>query len=387
MKIALVSPYDYPYPGGVTEHIHHLEMEFTRRGHTVKIIAPSSTTTGTDHDDLSRNIYRIGGIVPVPVSGSIARITLSPSAYRWIKKILHKERFDIVHLHEPLMPVLCLVALRHSKSVNIGTFHAYRESNFAYLAGKAVLKRFVGRIHGRIAVSPPARELVSKYFPGEYEIIPNGIDLDTFGADDIQPLPQYQDDHRNVLFVGRMEKRKGLRYLLSAWPSITRQQPQTRLIVVGEGDLREECENFVTENRLANVVCCGFVSNAELPRYYRTADVFCAPSTGFESQGIILLEGMAAGRPIVASGIAGYRRVITDGQEGLLVPPEDDAALSAAIVQLLEDADLRQRMGQAGRVTAQGYAWDRVAGQVLDYYQEVAYKVNRRAHLRRVLSR
>ncbi len=383
MKIALVSPYDYPYPGGVTEHIHHLEMEFTRRGHIVKIIAPSST----NKDELNQNIYRIGGIVPVPVSGSIARITLSPSAYRWMKRILHKERFDIVHLHEPLMPVLCLVTLRHSKSVNIGTFHAYRESNFAYLAGKAVLKRFVGRLHGCIAVSPPARELVSKYFPGEYEIIPNGIDVETFGAEGIPPLPQYKDDKLNVLFVGRMEKRKGLRYLLSTWPAITQQYPQTRLIVVGEGDLREECERFVAENRLANVVFVGFVSNEDLPRYYHTADIFCAPSTGFESQGIVLLEAMAAGRPVVASSIAGYRSVITDGQEGLLVPPEDDTSLAVAIARLLGEPDMRERMGLAGRLTAQHYAWDRVAGQVLDYYQEVRRQVARRAHLRNVFKK
>lgn len=381
MKIALVSPYDYPYPGGVTEHIHHLESEFSRRGHVVKIIAPSST----DRDELSDNIYRIGGIVPVPASGSIARITLSPRSYRWVKEILLRERFDIVHLHEPLMPVLCLVALRHSKSVNIGTFHAYRESNFAYLAGKPVLQRFVRRLHGRIAVSPPARDLVSRYFPGEYTIIPNGIDVETFGNEHVEPLPQFMDGKLNVLFVGRMEKRKGLRYLLQAWPAISRQFPKTRLIVVGEGDLREESERFAAENRLPNVVFTGFVCNAELPRYYRTADIFCAPSTGFESQGIVLLEAMAAGRPIVASGIAGYASVITDGQQGILVPPGDHASLAVALARLLGDDELRRRMGEAGRSTARNYDWANVAGRVLSLYEEVTYQVTRRAHLRGVL--
>ena len=381
MKIALVSPYDYPYPGGVTEHIHHLEMEFVRRGHVVKIIAPSSTSK----HELSDNIYRIGGIVPVPVSGSIARITLSPGSYRWVKQILNRERFDIVHLHEPLMPVLCLVALRHSKSVNIGTFHAYREGNFAYLAGKAVLKRFIGRLHGRIAVSPPARELVNRYFPGDYEIIPNGIDPDYFGSPNITPLPQFVDGKLNVLFVGRMEKRKGLRYLLRSWGAISRQYPETRLIVVGEGALRDECERYVSENHLANVVFVGFVTNAELPRYYRTAHIFCAPSTGFESQGIVLLEAMAAGRPIVASSIAGYASVITDGEQGWLVPPGDSISLAVAIGSLLGNEALRDRMGNAGRQTAQTYAWDKVASRVLSYYEDVTGRISRRAHLRDIL--
>ena len=381
MKIALVSPYDYPYPGGVTEHIHHLEMEFVRQGHAVKIIAPSSTSKL----ELSDNIYRIGGIVPVPVSGSIARITLSPGSYRWVKQILNRERFDIVHLHEPLMPVLCLVALRHSKSVNIGTFHAYREGNFAYLAGKAVMKRFIGRLHGRIAVSPPARELVNRYFPGDYEIIPNGIAPDYFGSANITPLPQYTDGKLNVLFVGRMEKRKGLRYLLRSWGAISRQYPETRLIVVGEGDLRDECERYVAENHLANVVFVGFVTNAELPRYYRTAHIFCAPSTGFESQGIVLLEAMAAGRPIVASSIAGYASVITDGEQGWLVPPGDSMSLAVAIASLLGNEALRDRMGNAGRQTAQIFAWDKVASRVLSYYEDVTRRISRRAHLRDIL--
>jgi phosphatidylinositol alpha-mannosyltransferase len=381
MKIALVSPYDYPYPGGVTEHIHHLEKEFVRRGHVVKIIAPSSTSK----HELSDNIYRIGGIVPVSVSGSIARITLSPGSYRWVKQILSRERFDVVHLHEPLMPVLCLVALRHSKSVNIGTFHAYREGNFAYLAGKQVLKRFIGRLHGRIAVSPPAREMVSRYFPGDYEIIPNGIDAEYFGSAEITPLPQFSDGKLNVLFVGRMEKRKGLRYLLRAWGAISRQYPETRLIVIGEGDLRTECERYVAENRLPNVVFAGFVTNAELPRYYRTAHIFCAPSTGFESQGIVLLEAMAAGRPIVASGIAGYASVITDGVQGWLVPPGDSTSLGVAIGSLLGNEALRDRMGQAGMRTARTYAWDNVASRVLAYYEDVIRRIGRRAHLRDVL--
>lgn len=381
MKIALVSPYDFPYPGGVTAHISHLRTEFVRSGHTVKIIAPSSNEKHETIDD----VYRIGGVVPVQVSGSVARISLSPGSYRWVKAILQREKFDIVHVHEPLMPVLGLITLRHSKSINIGTFHAYRESNFMYWAGRQVLRRFIGRLHGRIAVSAPAREMVNRYFPGDYQIIPNGIDTATFGDSRLEPLPRFCDGKANILFVGRMEKRKGLRYLLQAWPALSRQFPATRLIVVGEGELREESEKFVAENGLANVAFVGYVSNQDLPRYYRTADIFCAPSTGFESQGIILLEAMAAGRPIVASGIAGYASVVTNGQEGLLVPPEDHASLAVALASLLADPRMREQMSARGRITAQAYAWDRVAKRVLDYYIETAARATRRFHLRGVL--
>jgi phosphatidylinositol alpha-mannosyltransferase len=269
--------------------------------------------------------------------------------------------------------------------VNVGTFHAYREGNFAYLAGKSVLKRFIGRLHGRIAVSGPARELVNRYFPGDYEIIPNGIDPETFGNETVTPMPQFMDGKLNVLFVGRMEKRKGLRYLLRSWGSIIRQYPETRLIIVGDGDLREECERYVAGNHLANVVFVGFVSNADIPRYYRTAHIFCAPSTGFESQGIVLLEAMAAGRPIVATSIAGYASVITDGQQGWLVPPGDSMSLAVAIGSLLGSDALRERMGSAGLQTAQTYAWDKVATRVLTYYEDVTRRVTRRAHLRDLL--
>lgn len=383
MKIALVSPYDYPFPGGVTEHISHLQAEYARRGHDVKIIAPSSN----NENQFSENVYRIGGVVPVQASGSVARITLAPSAYRWVKAILSRERFDVVHLHEPLMPVLGLVTLRHSKSVNVGTFHAYRESNFAYQAGKTVLRRFMGRLHGRIAVSPPARELVSRYFPGDYEIIPNGIDVKAFDSDRITPIQEFVDGRVNVLFVGRLEKRKGLRHLLQAWSALVRQYPSTRLIVVGEGELREESERYVLESGLTNVVFTGFVPNSELPRYYRTADIFCAPSTGFESQGIVLLEAMAAGRPIAASSIAGYASVVTNGREGLLVPPEDHASLAVALASLVGDAGLRAAMAARGRETVLQYDWEKVAQRVLDYYAETIERTTRRAHLRGVLKR
>jgi phosphatidylinositol alpha-mannosyltransferase len=384
VKIALVSPYDYPYPGGVTEHISHLKEEFTRRGHTVKIIAPSSSPKG----DLGPDIYRVGGIVPLPVSGSIARITLSPSSYRAVKRILNHEAFDVVHLHEPLMPVLPLVVLRHSKTLNIGTFHAYRETHLGYYYGKPILQRFWARLHGRICVSEAAYALANRYFPGEYRIIPNGIDVAEFSSPTIEPIPHFNDGRPNILFLGRMDERKGFRYLLNAFPYVKREFPEARLIVAG-GYTEEDVAPYrrqVAQLGLTDVHFVGFIPHEEKPRYYRTCHIFCAPSTGFESQGIVLLEAMAAGRPIVAGDIPGYRSVVTHGQEGFLVPPRDETAIAAALVHLLADPALRERMGQAGRARAALHSWDRIADQILTYYQETTRRVLRRRHLLEVLS-
>jgi len=370
MKIALVSPYDYPYPGGVTEHIAHLDAHFREWGHEVHIIAPCSK----DEDELEDNIIKVSGVVfPIPASGSVARISLSPSLYQRVKRILRQERFDIVHLHEPLMPALPLVVLRHSHTVNVGTFHAYRESHVGYEYGKLLIKGFVDKLDGRIAVSEAARDLVAHYFPGEYVLIPNGIEVGRFGSPRIEPFPKYGDGKFNILFVGRLEKRKGFKYLLRAFSYVKAELPNSRLIVVGAYDVKDKSsyERYVRRHRLEDVIFVGYASAEDLPRYYRTCDLFCAPSTGFESFGIVLLEAMAAGKPIVASDIAGYRNVLEDGAEGLLVEPKDEKALAEAIIRLLKDPELRQRMGERGRAKAPRYSWDKIAQRVLDYYQEL----------------
>lgn len=367
MKIALVSPYDFPYPGGVTEHICHLSQEFRQRGHEVHIIAPQSPSAPTIEGE---TVHTVGTVVPVPANGSVARISLSLRLSRKVKEILEREQFDVVHLHEPLLPALPVTVLRHSQTVNIGTFHAYAQSNYAYFYGKQILKYFVRRLHGRIAVSPPARDFVSEYFPGSYEIIPNGIAYERF-ASSVAPLERYRDSGPNILFVGRLEKRKGMKYLLRAMGGVWSHFPSARLIVVGGGPLVDDYQRLAESHRLQNVEFTGFVATEELPRYYQSCDVFCAPSTGQESFGIVLLEAMASGKPIVASDIQGYRFVVNHGVEGILVPPRDEQALALALVRLLSDAEMRARLGEAGRRRAADFAWGKVAGSVLNYYGSV----------------
>lgn len=376
MKIALVCPYDYTYPGAVAEHISHLATEFVRAGHEVHILAPSSDEPPDD----SIPFHRMGHPLSIPANGSVARISVGPRLSRDIRDTLRSGAFDIIHLHEPLIPSLPLAVLRASRTTNVGTFHAFRRSTWGYLSAKPFLEYFFHKLHGKIAVSERARGFVAEHFPAQYKIIPNGIDVEYFG----EPHPliaELRDGRLNVLFLGRLEKRKGLSHLLRAWGRVREAVPEARLVVVGGGRGLAHYQKFVRERATDDIVFTGIVSNEDKVRYYQTADVFCAPSTGGESFGIVLLEAMAAGRPIVASAIPGYQEVITDGEQGLLVPPKNADRLANALIRLLQDPRLRAQLGANGRRTSQDYSWDKVAAQVLDYYAET---IHRRALLSRL---
>ncbi len=297
-----------------------------------------------------------------------------------LKAILNRERFDVIHLHEPLMPVICPLALYHSKvhpqTLVLGTFHAYREKNAGYKYGRRILGRCLGRLDGRIVVSEAAKEYTARYFPGDYRVISNGVDLSRFGDSSLAPIPEFADGRPNILFVGRLEKRKGFVHLLRAFVQVQAEMPQARLIVAGAFDEKQK-EPFARQaeaDGLHDVHFRSWPSNDMLARFYRTADLLCAPSTGFESFGLVLVEAMAAGRPVVTSDIPGYREVVRHEVEGLLVPPGDEEGLAAALLRLLADKEQQERMGRNGRERAASFAWNRVAAEVLAYYNELGTK-------------
>ena len=372
MKIGLISPYDYSSPGGVVVHISFLARYFRQMGHKVKVLAPCSRE-GTSY--FGEEVVAIGKPIPIPSGGSTARIALSPWLPMQVRKILEEEEFDIIHLHEPLVPMLCLAALFHSRATNVGTFHAYHGRPWEYWIGKPVFKSLLSRLHGKIAVSKPALEFVGQHLPGDYCVIPNGVDLEGFSPN-VSPRKEFEDGKSNILFVSRLEERKGLNYLLNAYAKVKGRFPNVRLIIVGpRTKLGAKYERLTRDMCLADVIFTGFVQNAELPSYYRSADIFCAPATGGESFGLVLLEAMASDKPVIASNIGGYNDLLTHGEEGLLVPPRNEEALTEALSSLLVDESLRCLMGAKGRAKAERYDWANIAGQVIGYYIDLLGRV------------
>ena len=365
MRIALVSPYDWCVQGGVNNHITHLTRKFREWGHEVTIFAPAS-----DEEAVHGECVVMGKPRSVRVSGSVARITFSWKSPH-VKSVLAEGNFDIVHLHEPLMPLLPYHFLRYSSAANVGTFHAAREGgNRIYDYTRPLTRRWFRKLEGKIAVSPAAVALVGRYFRGYFNIIPNGIEYEHFAAE-VEPLPEFADGRTNILFVGRPEQRKGLKYLLRAYIQMRQQDTNMRLIVVGAGD-------FSRYERLMrpfpDVVFRSNVPYGQLPRYHRSSHVFCAPNTGNESQGIVLLEAMAAGLAVAASNIEGFAGVITDEIDGVLFRPKDSDSLAAAIMSLLRDDVRRKRIAAAGQAQSVHYSWDSVAHRVLSYYERLLYE-------------
>jgi len=362
MKIGLVTPYVYPLPGGVNQHVRHLYENLRLRGHDVRILTSSHGLQRASEGD----VLRIGKGFSMPANGSVGTVTLSPRYVSQVQDVLDRERFDLLHFHEPFVPFLSLVVLHQSTSVNIATFHAYGGFSPAYEFGSKVMAGYAARLHGRIAVSAAARHFIDRFFPGDYKVIPNGVDTGRFAR--AVPIARWQDGTKNILFVGRFESRKGLLDLLKAYRALRRQGCPCRLLVVGGGPQEREARRYIMTRGLGGVEFLGRVTDPERDSLFKTADVYCSPATGRESFGIVLLEAMAAGTAIVCSDIHGYKGVVRRGREALLVPPHDPTALAAALGRLIADEPLRESMGASGIRRAEEFSWERVTAKVEDYY-------------------
>ena len=362
MKIGIVTPYAYPMPGGVNDHVGSLYRVLRSRGHDVRIITSSHGLQKASEGD----IIRVGKGFSVPFNGSMGTITLSPTYLAQMRAILERERFDVLHYHEPFVPFLSLVTLTLSTSVNVGTFHAFGGLSISYEFGKRMLGHYAGKLHGRIAVSPAARHFISRYFPGEYKIVPNGVEPGRYQR--AVPIARYRDGVPNILFVGRMEPRKGLIHLLRAFRKLQRDGVRARLLLVGTGPGEREARRYVLTRQLDDVEFLGRVSEAQKAQLFKTADIYVSPATGRESFGIVLLEAMSAGAPIICSDIHGYRGVVRRERDGILVEPGNADALAASIRRLIDDPQLRAQLSRAGEERAQLFSWERVGQAVEEYY-------------------
>lgn len=371
MKVALISFHNFYQPGGVKRHILGLAKEFKKRDIGYKIIVPRRKL----NEDYGKDVILLGTSFPLPFGGSMADfdINFNPLA---IERVLRREKFNILHLHNFGFPSAIQILTSHSVSntfntLNILTFHSNIEGSRLLKIFPQILKLLnqicQWKIDGIIGVAPFVLEYFKEYY-GPKIVIPNGIDLEKFNPK-VKKLRKFSNDKINILFLGRIEERKGLIYLLKAYKILTKRFSNLRLVIVGEGPLKENLETWVLKNKLKNVIFEGKVNEEKVPSYYTSCDIFCAPSIFGESFGLVLVEAMACGKPVVAFANQGYKNVLTGKGANFLVKPRDYKTLAKKLEILIKNKKLREKMGKWGIQEAKKYSWERVAERVLSFYQ------------------
>lgn len=390
-KIGMLTPYAWTVPGGVNQHIAALAERFTRQGHKVTIVAPSDDRAAVkeararvrsvlleERDSVFAagepypRYFFAGGTWRVRYNRAVSVCAAPFDLISNIDVLLEAEELDILHVHEPFVPSLGWTALRHATCPMVATFHANSERFLSYAVSKPVFQRYMDAFDAVIAVSRAARDTVARYMEGDYQIIPNGIDLSRF-----PPPARRRPGPLRVLYVGTESRRKGLRVLLRALKYVVDDADLFTVDVCGSEKHEQRFAGAVPRAFAGRVRFHGRVPNDEVVALYQDADVFCAPSLGNESFGIVLLEAMSTGTAIVASNIDGYRDVVTHGREGLLVPPDEPRDLAAALRRMLREPQLRQQCAETGLQTAQRYSWDHIAGEVADLYGDVFKRLKR----------
>jgi phosphatidylinositol alpha-mannosyltransferase len=364
MRIGMVCPYSFDVAGGVQSHVLQLAEVMRARGQTVSVLAPSSP-----HVALPEYVVSAGRAVPIPYNGSVARLRFGPAVHGRVRHWLADGDFDVLHLHEPNAPSLSMWALRVAEGPIVATFHTSTTKSLTLALFQGVLRPWNEKIVGRIAVSDLARRWQMEALGSDAVEIPNGVDVGSFAS--APRLDGYPRRGKTVLFLGRYdEPRKGMAVLIDALPSLVERFPDVQLLIVGRGDedeLRGKAGEFGRCLRFL-----GQVDDAMKASALRSADVYCAPHTGGESFGIVLVEAMAAGTPVVASDLHAFRRVLRDGEAGLLVPVDDGAALAAALAAVLENDVTAERYIAAAADAVRRYDWSMVANQIMRVYETVA---------------
>ncbi len=353
MRIGMFSPYSLSLPGGVQGQALGLARALRRQGHNVRVLGPC------DGPPPEPGVTPLGNAVPLAANGSVAPIAPDPSATLRTIRALNDEEFDVLHLHEPIVPGPNLTALIYKPTPILGTFHAAgRSSSYKWL--RPIVRWAAGRVDLRTAVSPDAAALAGQFLGGTFHVLFNGVETQRF--DEAIPLAT---EGPTILFVGRHEERKGLRVLLEAHAQMP---ADVRLWVAGSGPLTVELQAKYKDSRISWL---GRISDRELAQRWRSVDVYCAPSLGGESFGVVLLESMAAGAAVVASDIPGYRNVARDEIDSLLVAPGDPLALAKALLRVLGEAGLAGTLRAHGAEKAMGYSMDRLAAEYVELYRQI----------------
>src|SRR5437764_11246849 len=374
MRIAFLSPYSWTYPGGVTRHIEALAECFIKEGHHVRVLAPLDPPgrfsallhRGARPQELDPPDYLVplGRTVGFKANGAVSNLAITPFCVATMLNQLRSGDFDVVHVHEPLAPPVSWVAIDRVRLPLVGTFHAYTENRFSNAIARMLgVRRVLNRLHVRVAVSEAAAWSGRRFYGGHYRVIPNGVHLDPQRAARGAALPQ--GDQLKIVFVGQAVDRKGLPLLLRAFEALRDHIP-TELTVIGPS--HEELAPLMLDARDVRVL--GKVDDETKWNELEHADVLCAPSLHGESFGMVLTEAFAAGTPVVASDIAGYRDVVSDGTDGVLVPPGNAQALAEALRDLYCEPRQRAQMAVAAAHDVERFAWPHVAGEVMEAYQD-----------------
>ena len=361
LRIALVTEYYYPHLGGICEHVHYFAREARARGHHVDII--TSEIPGAAPQP---HVIGIGRSQSVYANGSQARITVGTGLRRRMRRALARGRYDIVHVHSPLSPVLPLLAIDEADCPVVGTFHTYFDRSIGYTLGRRYFQRRLDKLATAIAVSHSTTVALERYFDADWRIIPNGIDANFFNPDAPRPSAMRRDVPV-ILFLGRFDPRNGLTTLIDSFKRVRGKGRDAQLDIVGDGPLRNHYYRAAGGD--PDITFVGSVLE-DRPSYYAHASMYACPTTK-ASFGITLLESMACETPVVCSDILGFRDVVKDGREALMVPCGNRDALADAMVTLLDDETLRLRLGRTGRREAEQYAWSRVTERVLELYGSV----------------
>jgi phosphatidylinositol alpha-mannosyltransferase len=347
-------------PGGVQVHVRELSDQLRSRGHDVLVVAPAM---GSPSDN---GVRIVGRSIAVPYQGTVAPICPSPFSAVAIGRALAEFRPDVVHVHEPLTPSTSMFAAVRSRAPVVATFHAHAERSALFDAAAPMLKPVWRRLSLRVAVSDAARSFVTARLGDGVRIIPNGVDVPRFR--DARPAGDLPGGKR-IAWIGRLDRQKGFPVMVNAFELLASEDPDLHLVVAGDGRDRAAVEALSSEVR-NRVVMLGAVPYPALPAYLVACEAFVAAATGQESFGMVLVEAMAAGVPVVATDIAGYREVVHDGIDGLLVPPSDAQTLAAGLRRVLHDARLARRLAKAGRARADEFSWDVVTTRLEEAYRE-----------------
>ena len=362
MRIGIVCPYSWDVPGGVQFHIRDLAEHLIRLGHEVSVLAPAD-----DETPLPPYVVSAGRAVPVPYNGSVARLNFGFLSAARVRRWLHDGTFDVIHIHEPASPSLGLLACWAAQGPIVATFHTSNPRSRAMVAAYAILQAALEKISARIAVSEYARRTLVEHLGGDAVVIPNGVDVDFFAG--AEPKAEWQGE--TIGFIGRIdEPRKGLPVLMRALPKILQERPGARLRGAGPGDAGGAGESRPPKLRPRGEFL-GMISDEDKARFLRSVDLYVAPNTGGESFGIILVEAMSAGAPVLASDLDAFAQVLDKGAAGELFANEDADALAASAVRLLADCGRRAELRERGSAHVRRFDWSRVGADILSVYETV----------------